>query len=42
MNSSARVMNLSSRQLLAFLEISRLQSFSKAAEKMPLTSACLF
>jgi LysR family transcriptional regulator, carnitine catabolism transcriptional activator len=37
MNSSRKLMNLSSRQLLAFLEICRLQSFAKAAESIPMS-----
>jgi LysR family carnitine catabolism transcriptional activator len=37
MNSSARLINVGSRQLLAFLEIARLQSFSKAAERIHLS-----
>jgi LysR family carnitine catabolism transcriptional activator len=37
MNSSTRLMNVHSRQLLAFLEISRLQSFAKAAERVAMS-----
>ncbi|MCJ0764031.1 LysR family transcriptional regulator [Variovorax terrae] len=37
MNSSAKLMNLNGRQLLAFLEISRLKSFAKAAERIHLS-----
>ena len=37
MNSSKKLMNVSSRQLLAFLEISRLQSFAKAADRVALS-----
>ena len=37
MNSSRKLMNVSSRQLLAFLEICRLQSFAKAAESIPMS-----
>lgn len=37
MNSSKRLINVTSRQLHAFLEISRLQSFSKAAEQVPMS-----
>lgn len=37
MNSSKRLINVSSRQLLAFLEIGRLQSFAKAAERIALS-----
>ena len=37
MNSSERLINVSSRQLLAFLEVSRLQSFAKAAEHVHLS-----
>jgi DNA-binding transcriptional LysR family regulator len=39
MNSSRRLINVSSRQLLAFLEISRLQSFAKAAERIPISAS---
>jgi len=39
MNSSRRLINVNSRQLLAFLEISRLQSFAKAAEKVPMSAS---
>lgn len=37
MNSPIKLMNVSSRQLHAFLEISRLQSFAKAAEQVHLS-----
>lgn len=37
MNSSNKLINVSSRQLLAFLEIARLQSFAKAAERIPMS-----
>jgi DNA-binding transcriptional LysR family regulator len=37
MNSSKRLINVSSRQLLAFLEVVRLQSFAKAAERIALS-----
>jgi LysR family carnitine catabolism transcriptional activator len=37
MNSSDKLINVTSRQLLAFLEISRLQSFAKAAERIPMS-----
>jgi len=37
MNSSKRLMNVSSRQLQAFLEITRLQSFAKAADRVALS-----
>ncbi len=37
MNSTVKLINIGSRQLFAFLEISRLQSFSKAAEKIHLS-----
>lgn len=37
MNSSNRLMNVSGRQLDAFLEITRLQSFAKAAEQIHLS-----
>lgn len=36
-NSSARLINVSSRQLQAFLELARLRSFSKAAERVHLS-----
>ena len=39
MNSSRRLINVSSRQLLAFLEISRLQSFAKAAERISISAS---
>ena len=39
MNSSAKLINIGSRQLLAFLEIVRLQSFSKAAEQVPMSAS---
>ena len=39
MHSSAKLMNVSSRQLLAFLEISRLHSFAKAAEQIPMSAS---
>jgi DNA-binding transcriptional LysR family regulator len=37
MNSSTKLMNVSSRQLHAFLEVTRLQSFAKAAEQIHLS-----
>lgn len=37
MNSSKKLMNIHSRQLLAFLEICRFQSFAKAAESIPMS-----
>ncbi len=37
MNSSQKLMNIGSRQLQAFLEITRLQSFAKAAEQVSLS-----
>jgi LysR family carnitine catabolism transcriptional activator len=37
MNSSTKLINVSSRQLHAFLEIARLQSFAKAAEQVHLS-----
>ena len=37
MNPSEKLMNGSSRQLLAFLEICRLQSFARAAESIPMS-----
>lgn len=37
MNSSNKLINVTSRQLLAFLEVSRLQSFAKAAERIPMS-----
>jgi LysR family transcriptional regulator, carnitine catabolism transcriptional activator len=37
MNSSSKLMNVSSRQLQAFLEVTRLQSFAKAAEQVHLS-----
>jgi LysR family carnitine catabolism transcriptional activator len=37
MNSSTKLINASSRQLLAFLEVSRLHSFAKAAEQIALS-----
>ncbi|NUZ04649.1 LysR family transcriptional regulator [Schlegelella sp. ID0723] len=37
MNSSRRLINVTSRQLLAFVEITRLQSFTKAAEQIPMS-----
>ena len=36
-NSSRKLMNLSARQLQAFLEVSRLQSFARAAEQVHLS-----
>lgn len=39
MNPSNKLMNVSSRQLLAFLEIIRLQSFARAAEQVHLSSS---
>lgn len=37
MNPSRKLMNVSSRQLFAFLEICRLQSFAKAADSIPMS-----
>ena len=37
MNSSKKLINVSTRQLAAFLEISRLQSFAKAADRIALS-----
>ena len=37
MNSSSKLMNVSTRQLHAFLEVTRLQSFAKAAEQVHLS-----
>jgi len=37
MNYSVKLMNVGSRQLLVFLEISRLQSFAKAADSIPMS-----
>src|SRR5690606_37335625 len=37
MNSSAKLMNVSSRQLFIFLEVCKLQSFAKAAERIPMS-----
>lgn len=37
MNSSTKLINVSSRQLHAFLEVTRLQSFAKAAEQVHLS-----
>lgn len=37
MNSSKKLMNVNSRQLHAFLEVTRLQSFAKAAEQIHLS-----
>ncbi|MES2633258.1 MAG: LysR family transcriptional regulator [Pseudomonadota bacterium] len=37
MSTSAKLMNVGSRQLLVFLEICRLQSFARAAEKIPMS-----
>jgi len=37
MNSSRKLMNVGSRQLLVFLEICRLQSVAKAAESIPMS-----
>ncbi|MBL0422987.1 LysR family transcriptional regulator [Ramlibacter sp. AW1] len=37
MNSSIKLINVSTRQLLAFLEVTRLQSFAKAAEQVHLS-----
>ncbi|CAN7212070.1 LysR family transcriptional regulator [Acidovorax sp. LjRoot117] len=37
MNSSTKLMNVSSRQLHAFLEVTRLQSFAQAAEQVHLS-----
>jgi DNA-binding transcriptional LysR family regulator len=39
MYPSEKLMNVSSRQLLAFLEVSRLHSFSKAAEQIPMSQS---
>lgn len=41
MSSSARLMNVSSRQLLAFPELGRLQSFAKAADQVSLSPSGL-
>ena len=37
MNASGKLMNVGSRQMLVFLEICRLQSFAKAAERIPMS-----
>ena len=37
MHSSAKLINVSSRQLHAFLQVVRLQSFAKAAEQVHLS-----
>jgi DNA-binding transcriptional LysR family regulator len=37
LKSSNRLINLNTRQLLVFLEISRLKSFAKAAERIPMS-----
>ncbi|HGL5074992.1 LysR family transcriptional regulator [Burkholderia multivorans] len=39
MRPSEKLMNVSSRQLLAFLEVARLHSFSKAAEQIPMSQS---
>lgn len=39
MNPSEKLMHVSSRQLLAFLEVVRLRSFSKAAEQIPMSQS---
>ncbi len=39
MNSSGKLINASSRQLLAFLQVGRLQSFSRAAEQVHLSAS---
>jgi len=39
MPPSEKLMHVSSRQLLAFLEVSRLRSFSKAAEQIPMSQS---
>jgi LysR family carnitine catabolism transcriptional activator len=39
MKSSEKLMHVSSRQLLAFLEVVRLRSISKAAEQMPMSQS---
>ena len=39
MNSSAKLININSRQLLAFLEICRHQSFARAAERVHLSAS---
>jgi DNA-binding transcriptional LysR family regulator len=39
MRPSEKLMHVSSRQLLAFLEVSRLHSFSKAAEQIPMSAS---
>lgn len=39
MHPSGKLINVNSRQLLAFLEVSRLQSFAKAAEQIPMSSS---
>lgn len=39
MNPSERLMHVNSRQLIAFLEVVRLRSFSKAAEQIPMSQS---
>src|SRR6478609_1150218 len=39
MNSSGKLINVGSRQLLAFLEITRVQSFARAAERVHLSAS---
>ncbi|MES2787074.1 MAG: LysR family transcriptional regulator [Pseudomonadota bacterium] len=39
MSTSAKLMNVGSRQLLVFLEICRLQSFARAAEQIPMSAS---
>lgn len=39
MNPSEKLMHVSSRQLMAFLEVVRLRSFSKAAEQIPMSQS---
>lgn len=39
MNSSEKLINVGSRQLLAFLEIARVQSFARAAERVHLSAS---
>ncbi len=39
MNSSTKLMNVSSRQLYAFLEVTRLHSFARAAEQVHLSAS---
>ncbi len=39
MNASSKLINVTSRQLQVFLEISRLRSFAKAAERIPMSAS---